>query len=222
MVEGEWVWLIAHIRANLINTIDGDIEKSLYPYIRPSIPKIRILKKQFKGSQYFDEVPLLFNYGFFKMPYNEACNLSILDYLKANINGIHSWLFKRYKTPNPLKVYTLEEEEVIRLMHLSKYESIYNGSSITEKMIGSIVSLKGYPFDNMSGELLSINPKREEAKVRLMLGDITRDVIISFGNLFYSAYEDFYGMELDSDKFVGLNYNIYGSETGSLDDTDEG
>lgn len=221
----DFVWCIAYIRSAYLSTIDGDIEKSSYPNIRAAIPKVRILRKQFKNHQFFTEVPLLFNYGFFKLPLALACSISCLKELKNQIQGIHGWLYKAgikddmvineddLTFKRTIKLYTVTNEEVMRLMRIAKDHSIYHSSEINSLKLGSIIQLKGYPFDGMTGEILEINDRKEEAKIRIALGTESKNITISFGNLFYSIYEDFYGISLDSDKNRSFNEDFYGNKT---------
>jgi len=56
---------------------------------------------------------------------------------------------------------------------------------------GQYVKLEGYPFDNMPAEVVSINHKRKEVKVKLLMDSIIQDVTVSFENVFYSIYKNF-------------------------------
>lgn len=224
-MNSEPVWGIAYIKGNHLSTIDADIERSPYPYIRAAIPKIRILRKQFKNHQFFTEVPLLFNYGFFKLPYHLACDIEFLKDFKREINGIHGWLYKQGITENyildsedhtlqrVLKIYTVDHGEVMRLMKIGRSKSIYHANDINALAPGTQIALKGYPFEGMTGEIIEVNERKEEAKIKVFVGTESRKVTVSFGNLFYSVYEDFFGISLDSDKVSSFNEEYYGNKT---------
>src|SRR5690606_34035011 len=56
------------------------------------IPTVKVLKKVFKGKNHFEFEPLLFNYGFFKVDYDDACNPDFLMELRSRISAIYGWV----------------------------------------------------------------------------------------------------------------------------------
>lgn len=63
---------------------------------------VNVLKKTHKGKMQFEEIPILFNYGFIKMPSEFAYSRPFLNKLKRNISGIRTWL-KATETLHPRK-----------------------------------------------------------------------------------------------------------------------
>lgn len=94
----DYVWVIAYIRRDYIHRVEDDLLEWGFGSIRVYIPTVRILKKQFKNKNIYEYVPLLFNYGFFQIPYIEACNVEFLRDLREKIPAIYSWV------SDPLKV----------------------------------------------------------------------------------------------------------------------
>ncbi len=194
-------WAIALIDYTHLETLKKDLKKSGLP-IRGIVPTIKVIEKQFKGKVFLKEVPLLFNYGFFKIPLSWAKDRGHLDEIVEKIPAIYGWLYKPHK---PKKVYNMDNLsihggvivestrylEILRLKKLCKTRSIYSGRDIKKLKPGNFIVLKGYPFDNIPVEVLSINVKKEEVKVKLLLDTIFKEVTVKFHNVLYTVYADF-------------------------------
>jgi hypothetical protein len=113
----DYVWVVAYISRDHIPRVEDDLLDRGFGSIRVYIPTVRILKKQFKNKNIYDYVPLLFNYGFFQIPYDKACDVEFLRKLREEIPAIYGWVNDPAKViskkPN-LRMDnkdTLEEEE---------------------------------------------------------------------------------------------------------------
>lgn len=110
----DYVWVIAYIKRDFIETVENDLLDKGFGAIRVFIPTVRILKKQFKNKNIYEYVPLLFNYGFFSIPYDEACNPEFLKKLREDIPAIYSWVsdpIKLLKTKPNLRTDNKDTEE---------------------------------------------------------------------------------------------------------------
>jgi len=114
------VWVVAYISRDHIHRVEDDLLDRGFGSIRVYIPTVRILKKQFKNRNIYDYVPLLFNYGFFQLPYDKACNVEFLRKLREEIPAIYGWVLdptKVIKTKPRLRMDNknpeLEEEEEV-------------------------------------------------------------------------------------------------------------
>lgn len=116
----DYVWIVAYIDRDHLETVENDLIKWGFSAVRVFIPTVRVLKKQFKNKNHYEYVPLLFNYGFFNIPYDSACDPDFLKKLKEKIPVIYNWVkdpVKALKTPprlrmdNKGKVPKIEEEE---------------------------------------------------------------------------------------------------------------
>lgn len=96
-----YVWAIAYINHENIGRIDTELRNHQYTKqgITSYIPTIKLLKKKFKGKNQFDTLPLLFNYGFFRIPLSNACDADWLMEFKKNISGIYGWVKDPLLTP---------------------------------------------------------------------------------------------------------------------------
>ncbi len=92
------VWVIAYINRDYIHRVEQDLLKYGFGSIRVYIPTVRILKKQFKNKNIYEYVPLLFNYGFFQLPYEKACDVELLRTLREKIPAIYAWVSDPVKT----------------------------------------------------------------------------------------------------------------------------
>lgn len=201
------VWIISYINRDFISKVQDELNhyESLQG-IEVYIPTIKLLKKKAKGKNEFQELPLLFNYGFFKVRYEDATNIDFLMAMRHRISCIYAWVkdpSKAVKTRPNLNVGNTEsrdalpaaaiatDKEVSRMVKACKDLSIFDKEEIDRIEIGSYITLEGYPFDGIDAKILSINHKRKEVKVELQLGELFREVRVSFENVFYTVYKGF-------------------------------
>ena len=64
----KYVYCIFYIERKFYHKINEELKAKGYNKIRAIVPEVRILKKAIKGKTYYEEVPVLFNYGFMRMP----------------------------------------------------------------------------------------------------------------------------------------------------------
>lgn len=64
-----------------------------YKNVKAYVPTVSILKSSRAGKDTYDEVPLLFNYGFIRMSTKKAYDRQYLRKLKRDIPGIMGWLY---------------------------------------------------------------------------------------------------------------------------------
>ena len=98
----KYVYCIFYIERKFYHKINEELKAKGYNKIRAIVPEVRILKKAIKGKTYYEEVPVLFNYGFIKMPSEFAYDRQFLNKVKKSIPGIHHWL-KDTHTLHPKK-----------------------------------------------------------------------------------------------------------------------
>lgn len=203
-LEKNCSWAIAYINRDFIYRVEKDLSKSpKYKGIKAYIPTVRILRKQFKGREIFEEVPLLFNYGFFQIP-NKYLETEFLRKMKEDILAIHTWVKDTKEVVNvkpslitgneplvrkdiiPVAIAT--PGEINRLIEAHKKISIYDKNDIDSLVPGTIITLRGYPFDGMSAEVKQVNKVKQEVRVELLLEGIIKNVAVSFDNIFYTIY----------------------------------
>lgn len=209
-----FVWLIAYIDSAHLDKVTQQLQRyDEYSQIEAYIPTVKILKKSIKNEQKFEEVPLLFNYGFFKIPRKYAVEFEFLDRLKQDISCIYAWV------KDPLKVLrskptingdqtahinypdacipaaTTTSEQITQLIRQSTAYSAYSKDDLEGLRPGDIITLRGYPWEGMSAEILEVNPNKEEVKVKMMIMEHMREVKLSFDNVFFTIYHSRYNYD---------------------------
>lgn len=213
MIKGD-IWCIAYINRNFIELVSEELKEYGYDDIEAYIPTVKVLKKKFKQKQEFEEVPLLFNYGFFKVSFENACNEEYLSMLRQRITAIYGWvkdpssiIEKKPPLKDPkgededeFKLHYLEkvpraavatDEEVASMVKSAREMNIFSEEDIDSLKKGDYIVLKGYPFDDLPAEVVSISRKSKEVKVKLLLDTAMSEVKVSFENIFYSIYSSF-------------------------------
>lgn len=212
-----YTWAIFHINNKFYQDIKKELRDRGYEGIRVCVPTVSILKKKQKGKDIFEDIPLLFNYGFIRMPVSQAYNRQFLNKLRREITGIHSWV-KSLEGMHPKRrrsrvenaedhddyslVATASWEDVKRLKNMSKQNQAYNKTDIIKLQVGSYVTLRGYPFEGIDAEVAEVNPKNNKLKVILYPSNNGSKIIstVSFEHAIYSIYHN-YDESLQSSKY---------------------
>jgi|TARA_R110000803_G_scaffold48460_1_gene100666 transcription antitermination factor NusG len=191
--------------------MQGDIDRYDLD-ITIKIPMVKVLKKKFKGKEHYDEVPLMLNYGFVRVPKDKITNPEYFTDLRHKVSCIVGFpKVLGEKTPT---IATATIREVNRVMKMGKKLSIYTGhdfntlggrdtirklyephiNDMGEFEDGKIINLKGYPFDGVDAQVCKIKFNKEEVDVLLQMGFgdeiVAKPVTISFHNLFYTIYDN--------------------------------
>lgn len=227
----EYVWLVAYIDGAFVDKIEQDIKK--YPeyilHIEAHVPMVKVLKKKFKGQDYFDHIPLLFNYGFIKVPLMWAINIDILTQIKDRITCISHWVVDPARNPkkkkqiledvksivarkkarqwgtfeqirNLIPCAIIHDHEVEHLLKVAKDESIHSSEDINKIQKGDLITLMGYPFDGMLALVKEVDKKRKQVVVSIGMLDTEREIRVSFDNAIYSIYRGSYDEAYSRDK----------------------
>ena len=198
-----YVWAVAYIdNEQLPRTAEYLSRYPEYENITAFIPTVKILTKTFKNKSEFEEVPLLFNYGFFKIPRQLIQNHEFFAQLKERVPVIYHWVkdvagafsvkpvfalakpTKREYVPYAIAT----DEEIQRIVEEAAKTTIYSGEDLKTMIEGSFITLKGYPWEDMQAKILKIDARREEVKVELILDNLMKEVTVSFHNVFYTIY----------------------------------
>lgn len=181
------------------------------------VPTISVLKKSRKGKNEYEDVPLLFNYGFIKMKPEKAFDRYYLNKLKRDIPGILSFMKsldyrpkrKRLRVDNAedfddySMVATLTKEEVKKYRRMSKANKIFSVNDITRVAIGDYVVLRGYPFEGIPAIILESNLNTRKILVKLYPEmDGSLEIEVPMENVLYSAYH-----ESDEYKMYSTDYD---------------
>lgn len=213
-----YVYCIFRLDRKFYKRINSDLKSRGYKNVKAIIPTISVLKKSRKGNNEYDDVPLLFNYGFLRMKPEKAFDRYYLNKLKRDIPGILSFLKsldyrpkrKRLRVDNAEDfddysvVATITKEEVKKYRKMSKANKIFSADDITRVAIGDYVVLRGYPFEGIPAILLGNNLTTKMILVRLYPEmDGSLEIEVPRENVLYSAYN-----ESDEYKMYSADYDV--------------
>lgn len=223
----DYAWCIAYINGEHIHRAEKEMSRNPeFEDVILNIPTVRILTKTFKGQNIFKEIPLLFNYGFFRIPHSKAIDPEFLSSLKSGVTCIVGWVKNTSDTyANPklrrdnrvnagVQCATATSEEIARLIEASSRVTIYSKDDLHNLTPGSVITLRGYPWDGLSATVLEINLKKKTVKAEIDLEGYSRKVAnLSFDNVFYSIYQGGYDPEAPTEKPLeqfnsGLSSNL--------------
>lgn len=204
MAKEPIVWVIAYISPKQMFTVERDLLKhKKYNIVTAYIPQVKILVKQIKGKKHFQTVPLLLNYGFFKVPKYFVPNAHYLEKMKKDLECIVNWvkdpgitkdkgMFTMDKLHNPLGVALASNKEINRIREAEKNQTFYTAEDIQTLYPGKIITLHTYPFDGLPAEIQEINEKQKYVRVKLLLETSMKIIKVSFENIFFTVYQDKY------------------------------
>lgn len=201
-------WLVAYIDSKLMGTVEKDLAKlPEYAGVEVYIPTVKVLKKTFKKEQTFEEIPLLFNYGFFNIPRERAVSKTFLDNMKANIPCIFNWLtdpvkgLKRKPRDKPggpeyitdlyIPVATVTSEDIKSLIEVARESTIFSAVEIQRVKVGGTVTLRGYPWEGLEAVVKGINEKKKTLTVMILLFQSQKEVSISFDSVYFTVYNEY-------------------------------
>lgn len=191
------IWAIIHVNKDNLYRIDSDLERFVNKQGLPKqsisayIPTVRVLRKKLKGNFIFETIPLLFTYGFIQLP-RQFCTPDNLQALKNQVNAIHSYV-------NDLsngRVAFANHDEIKNLYTNLVDYSVYDKADLENLKPGNIVTLRGYPFDNIDAKILKIDYDEEKVKVEILGDSLMKTAQVDFDNLIYSIY---HGTQEDGD-----------------------
>ncbi len=201
-----YVWCIAYVNRDYIDRAEEELKQYEYKKVEAYIPTVRILKKKFKGKDEFEQIPLLFNYGFFKIPLRDARNEEFLSTLRQRITCIYGWVKDCSKVLEEKpqlrmdnggikrgmpKTALATDYEIANMIEASKKMSIYSSDEMDKMSEGAFITLHGYPFDNMDAEVIKVHHNKKEVTVMLDPEGLMKEVTVSFDNVFYTVYKGF-------------------------------
>jgi len=201
--EKDFSWVIAYVDISHLDRVYKELGRCIeYREIEAYIPTVKILKKTFKGQNYFEDVPLLFNYGFFKIPRKYCLSKTFLDDLKTNISCISGWVqniakvnpshIDKKATITDRNIYygTATPEEIKALVEMAYLSSLYDKDDINQLRPGMVIKLVGYPFEGSEVEVVEVIAAKHIVKVKMQMFNVEKVVEVSFDNVFFTIYRN--------------------------------
>lgn len=204
-MKTNYVYCICYLEMKFYTTLNEEFKAKGYKDIKAIVPTVKILKKTVRSRQVYEEVPLLFNYGFIRMSTDMAFDRDFLNKLKRQINGIRGWL-KSPESLHPKKkkksrventedwddfsiVATCKRSDIRKFQRMSKQNKCYSTEDLSLQ-IGDYIVLKGYPYDGVDATVRAIDLTNK--KVELLLYPESGKMILTlpFENVIYSVYHN--------------------------------
>lgn len=203
----KFTYCIFYLERKLYKKINEQLVDEGYTRIKAIVPTVNILRKTIKGKMVFEEEPVLFNYGFIKMPTECAFSRPFLNKMKKKIPGIHHWL-KNTETLHPRrkkaridnaedfddfsKVATVPRSEVRRFLKLSRENKKYSLDDLVNLKPGDYVSLNGYPYDGVGATVVEVNYNDRTVQLEMSIRERgTMPLVLPFDNVLYSVYQNY-------------------------------
>lgn len=199
-------YCIFYIERKYYQNINKELKEKGYKKVRAIIPTINVLKKTAKGKMIFEEIPILFNYGFIRMPTELAYSRPFLNKLKRSISGIRTWL-KSTETLHERKkkaridnsedfddfslVATCTRKDVKRFKRMAKEGKKYSVDDLMNVKIGDYLVLKGYPYEGIDATVLGIDHINKRVQLLLYPEMGKMEIWLPFDNVIYSVYQNY-------------------------------
>lgn len=199
-------YCIFYIERKYSYRINQELKEKGYDQLKAIIPTVNVLKKTIKGKMVFEEVPVLFNYGFMRMPTEFAFSRPFLNKLKRNISGIRTWL-KNTETMHQRKkkiridnfedfddfslVATCSRKDVRRFKRMAKENKKFSVDDLMNVSIGDYIVLKGYPYEGIDATVLEVDYINKMVKMLLYPEMGRMEIWLPFDNVIYSVYQNY-------------------------------
>lgn len=212
MKRTHYSYCIFYIEHKYYKDINNELKASGYHHIRSIIPTIRFVKHiSSRGEIVYQEEPLLFSYGFMKIPTKLAYNRVYLNRMKKSILGIRGWLRdneslhrkrgKKRRVENAedfddfSKVAMVQRNEVRKFIEIAHTNSHLTYEDITSINKGDYIRLSSYPFIGADAIIMEVNDGLDRVKLHLYPGIdnkkfkmkiwVPKDLVV------YNVYKDY-------------------------------
>ena len=201
------VYCIFYIERDYYTKINQELEENGYgKKLRAIVPTVRILRKVVHGREVYEEVPILFNYAFMRMPRELAYSREFMNKLKKQINGIRGWLTSPESLhPKKIKkridnmdifddfsmVATATKKEVRHFQKLSRQNKRFSVQDIVNIHVGDYILLKGYPYEGIDATVVNINHTTTMVKLLLYPQIGKMEVSLPFDQVIDTVYSNY-------------------------------
>jgi len=201
-----YVYCICYLENKFYENIKSELIEKGYTRCKAIIPIVKILTKTSRSKDVYKKVPLLFNYGFIKIPTELAFNRDFMNKMKRDIDGIRGWV-KSPESLHPKKkklridnmdifddfsiVATATKEEVRRFQRLSRENKRFSVDNLINLRVGDYLVLKGYPYDGIDANILEVNHTTKKVKLLLFPENGKMEISLPFDSVIYSVYQNY-------------------------------
>ena len=201
------VYCIFYIERDYYTTINQELEEKGYgKKLRAIVPTVRILRKVVHGREVYEEVPILFNYAFMRMPRGLAYSREFLNKLKKQISGIRGWLIgseslhpkkikKRIDNMDIFDDFSLvamaTKKEVRHFQRLGRQNKRFSVQDIMNIKVGDYIVLKGYPYDGIDATVINVNHTTKMVKLLLYPQMGKMEISLPFDQVIDTVYSNY-------------------------------
>jgi transcription antitermination factor NusG len=199
--RSKYVWAIGHIDKEHIFRVQSDIDR-IGLNVEAYIPTIRVLSKRHKSHSVYANIPLMMNYGFFKVLAKDIknyeymnrlrdCSPCIISWLKNTANAQRSKLRKNLDEAIPI-AYT-HQPFITRLEELQRINDVYSPHELQQVSPGETLTLQCYPFEGMQAKVIKVDLDKRKVKVELL--DALQSTFfkeridLDFEHVFFTVYK---------------------------------
>lgn len=229
-MKRKYVYIVFKLNQKYYQNINQDLKRFGFKYITAHIPVISVLSKTIKKQDIYENIPMLFIYGFLRLPVEFAFDRYILEDIRRTIPGINAFLKtvqflhskklkKRIDNADIFDDYTIANtvprKDVKRLMKMAKNNEIYDLDSVTRIIKGDYLILRGYPFDGLEAIIQEIDIENKKVQVQILAGEGIINTKVDFQNIIYSVYRNF---DEERNNSIPVDKLIYYDESRKSED----
>lgn len=220
MATTHYSYCVFYLEEKYYKTINQDLKDNGYKHVKAIIPTIKFIDHQSSRGRYVDtEVPILFNYGFMRVPTDRVFNRQYMAKMRRTIPGIRAWLRNteplhrgRGKKPRTANIDVFDDfsqiarvtkKEVKHFISISKENSRLKFEDITAIHINDFITLRHYPYIGVDAIIKEID--WDNQRVKLLTYPQTYRIMswLPMDLVIYSVYEDFDPRKLLSEQQRG-------------------
>lgn len=223
-------YCIFYLENKYYKTINSDLKECGYHHIRAIIPTVRFIKKNSsRGKEVYQEEPILFNYGFMKIPTKLIYDRLFLNKLKRNISGIRSWLKhneplhrkrgKKARVDNAedfddySQVATVPYSEVRRFIAISRENNHLSRADISTVRVGDYIMLRHYPYIGADAVVLEVDKSKSRIFLQIYPQSSKIETWLPTDMVIYSVYENYDPRKLLADQYHKFDVDRVSNES---------
>ena len=203
-------YCIFYLENKYYRDINKDLKDCGYRRIKAIIPTVRFIKKKSsRGVDVYQEEPILFNYGFMRMPIDLSYNRVFLNKLKRLIPGIRNWLRdseplhrkrgKKRRVENSedfddfSKVAMVPRKVVMDFIKLAKINNHLDYNDIISLHPGNYIRLSCYPYIGADAIVEEVNTKASKIRLHIYPNKYKdkMKVWLPLDMVAYNVYQDY-------------------------------
>ena len=201
-------YCIFYLEDKYSQTLNQELKKRGYDDVTAIVPMVTVMKgSTSRGKIIYKKEPILFNYGFLKIPTVKALDRDYLRTMAKMVPGIKGFLKdtitlhtrkkKRARVENIdiwddfSLVATCSRKQVRRYLKIQEENKRFSVSDLTSIKPGDYVNLKGYPYEGVDATVLEVDHNNKKVKLLIYPQHGKLEVWLPFDNVLYSVYNNY-------------------------------